>query len=186
VKPAEPEAKGLLALMLLTDARRPARTDAGGEMVLLSDQDRSQWDRERIAEGLEVYAAARVAGPGPYVLQAAIAAEHARAADAADTNWSRIVSLYGWLAQLTPSPVVELNRAVAVAMADGPRAGLDLIERIDGLDGYGPYHVARADLLRRLGSADAEPAYERAIELAANPVERTFLERRLAEVSDAG
>ena len=184
VMPDEPEAKGLLALMLLTDARRPARTDADGEMVLLEDQDRSLWDRERIADGLRVYAAARVSGPSPYVVQAAIAAEHARADDAADTNWQRIVSLYGWLAELTPSPVVDLNRAVAVAMADGPAAGLELIDRIDELDGYGPYHVARADLLWRLESPEAAPAYERAIELAANPVERAFLERRLAEVAD--
>ena len=186
VMPDEPEAKGLLALMLLTDARRPARTDAAGEMVLLADQDRSLWDRDRIDEGLNAYAAARVAGPSLYVVQAAIAAEHARAADAADTNWRRIVSLYGWLATLAPSPVVELNRAVAVAMADGPEAGLVLIDGIAELDDYGPYHVARADLLRRLGSADAAPAYERAIELAANPVERAFLERRLAEVSGGG
>ncbi len=183
VMPGQPESQGLLALMLLTDARRPARMDAGGEMVLLSDQDRSLWDSDRIAEGLRVYAAARVAGPSPYVVQAAIAAEHARADDAADTNWPRIVSLYGWLAELSPSPVVDLNRAVAVAMADGPQAGLELIDAIGELDGYGPYHVARADLLRRLGSAEAAPAYERAIELAANPVERAFLERRLAEVS---
>ncbi|MDX6583686.1 MAG: polymerase sigma-70 factor, subfamily [Solirubrobacterales bacterium] len=183
VMPDEPEAKGLLALMLLTDARRPARTDAAGEMVLLSDQDRSLWDSERIAEGLELSVAARAGGPRPYVVQAAIAAEHAVADDAGDTNWPRIVSLYGWLAELTPSPVIELNRAVAMAMADGPDAGLELIERLEGLDGYGPYHVARADLLRRLGRPEAAAAYERAIELAANPVERGFLERRLAEVS---
>jgi RNA polymerase sigma-70 factor (ECF subfamily) len=183
VMPDAPEAKGLLALMLLTDARRPARTDAAGEMVLLADQDRSLWDRERIAEGLQVYAAARVSGPSLYVVQAAIAAEHARAEAAADTNWPRIVSLYGWLSTLAPSPVVELNRAVAVAMADGPQAGLDLIDRIDELDDYGPYHVARADLLRRLGRPEASAAYGRAIELAANPVERGFLEGRLAEVS---
>ena len=185
VMPGEPEAKGLLALMLLTDARRPARLSPAGEMVLLADQDRSLWDRDRIADGLRVYAAARVSGPSPYVVQAAIAAEHARADDAADTNWARIVSLYSWLAELTPSPVVELNRAVAVAMAEGPEAGLTLIDRIDGLDDYGPYHVARADLLRRLGRPEAAPAYERSIELAANPVERAFLERRLGEVSGA-
>jgi RNA polymerase sigma-70 factor (ECF subfamily) len=183
VMPGEPEAKGLLALMLLTDARQPARTDAAGEMVLLGDQDRSLWDRERIAEGLALSAQARLAGPRPYVVQAAIAAEHARADEAADTNWPRIVSLYGWLAELTPSPVVELNRAVAVAMADGPEAGLELIDELEELDDYGPYHVARADLLRRLGRPEAASAYERAIELAANPVERAFLERRLAELS---
>jgi RNA polymerase sigma-70 factor (ECF subfamily) len=183
VMPAEPEAQGLLALMLLTDARRPARTDAAGEMVLLADQDRSLWDRERIAEGLRVYAVARLSGPSPYVVQAAIAAEHARADDAADTNWPRIVSLYDWLAALAPSPVVDLNRAVAVAMADGPDAGLELIDRLEGLDDYGPYHVARADLLRRTGRREAVAAYERAVELAANPVERAFLERRRAELS---
>ncbi len=183
VMPDEPEAKGLLALMLLTDARRPARTDAAGEMVLLGDQDRVLWDRRRIAEGLALSAQARLSGPRPYVVQAAIAAEHARADDAADTNWDRIVSLYAWLAELAPSPVVELNRAVAVAMADSPEAGLELIDRLDELDDYGPYHVARADLLRRLDRPEAAGAYERAIELAANPVERAFLERRLAELS---
>ncbi len=185
VMPDEPEAKGLLALMLLTDARRPARIDDEGEMVLLADQDRWLWDRERIGEGLALSAEARLSGPRPYVVQAAIAAEHARADGEADTNWDRIVSLYGWLAELIPSPVVDLNRAVAVAMAEGPEAGLELIERIDDLDGYGPYHVARADLLRRLARPEAGPAFERAIELAANPVERSFLERRLAEVSGA-
>jgi RNA polymerase sigma-70 factor, ECF subfamily len=185
VMPDEPEAKGLLALMLLTDARRPARTDAAGEMVLLGDQDRTRWDRDRIGEGLALSTEARAAGPSTYVVQAAIAAEHARAADAADTNWPRIVSLYGWLAELTPSPVVELNRAVAVAMADGPEAGLELIDELSELDGYGPYHVARADLLWRLGRPEASAAYERAIELAANPVERAFLERRLAQISGA-
>ncbi len=182
VMPREPEVTALLALMLLTDARRPARTDAAGELVLLSDQDRSLWDAARITEGLELAERARAAGPSPYVLQALIAAEHARAADPADTDWDRIVHLYGWLAELGPSPVVELNRAVAVAMAEGPERGLALIEAIDGLDAYGPYHVARADLLRRLRRPEAVAAYERAIELAANPVERAFLERRRAEL----
>jgi RNA polymerase sigma-70 factor (ECF subfamily) len=181
VMPDEPEAEALLALMLLTDARRPARTDADGGMVLLEDQDRSLWNRERIAEGLALAAEARLSGPRPYVIQAAIAAEHAQAATAAETDWPRIVNLYAWLAELAPSPVVELNRGVAVAMAVGPEAGLALIDAIEGLDDYGPYHVARADLLRRLGRPDAA-AYERAIELAANPVERAFLERRLAEL----
>jgi len=116
------------------------------------------------------------------VVQAAIAAEHSRAAEAAATDWARIVRLYAWLAALDPSPVIELNRAVAVAMADGPAAGLELVEAIDGLDEYGPYHVARADLLRRLGRPEAAAAYERATELAANPVERAFLERRRARL----
>jgi RNA polymerase sigma-70 factor (ECF subfamily) len=116
------------------------------------------------------------------VIQALIAAEHSRAARAGDTDWPRIVRLYAWLAEVAPSPVVELNRAVAVAMADGPDAGLELIDRIQGLDGYGPYHSARADLLRRLDDERAADAYGRAIELAGNPVEREFLERRRAEL----
>jgi RNA polymerase sigma-70 factor (ECF subfamily) len=178
--PREPEVAALLALMLLHDSRRAARTNAAGELVLLDDQDRSLWDRKRIAEGLALVGFARQYGPRPYVVQAAIAAEHSRAEGAADTDWARIVRLYSWLAELDGSPVVELNRAVAVAMTDGPRAGLALIESIEGLDDYGPFHVARADLLRRLGSPAAAGAYERASELAANPVERAFLERRLA------
>jgi RNA polymerase sigma-70 factor, ECF subfamily len=182
--PAEPEVTALLALMLLTDARRAARTDAAGELVLLTDQDRSRWDHERIAEGLELAERARASGPSPYVIQAAIAAEHSRAADPDATDWERIVRLYAWLAELAPSPVVELNRAVAVAMADGPAAGLELIDGIDGLHAYGPYHAARADLLRRLGRPHAAAAYGRAIELAGNPVERAYLQRRLAELGD--
>jgi RNA polymerase sigma-70 factor (ECF subfamily) len=178
--PREPEVAALLALMLLHDSRREARTDAAGDLVLLSDQDRTLWDAEQIAEGLALIDAARRAGPRPYVVQAAIAAEHSRAADAAATDWGRIVRLYAWLAELDPSPVIELNRAVAVAMADGPAAGLELVDAIDGLDDYGPYHVARADLLRRLGRPEAADAYERASALAANPVERAFLERRRA------
>jgi RNA polymerase sigma-70 factor, ECF subfamily len=176
--PEQPDVTALLALMLLADSRREARTDAAGEMVLLEDQDRSTWDREKIEEGLRLARSAAAAGPRPYVIQALIAAEHSRAERAADTDWARIARLYAWLAELAPSPVVELNRAVAVAMSEGPETGLELIDRIDGLDGYGPYHVARADLLRRLGSDDAGAAYERAIELAGNPVEREFLERR--------
>ncbi len=183
VMPDEPEAIALLALMLLTDARRAARTDADGELVLLSDQDRSLWDPDRIAEGLALAERARAAGPSPYVIQAAIAAEHARATDAADTDWARIVRLYGWLAEVAPSPVVELNRAVAVAMARGPADGLELIDRIEGLEAYGPYHTARADLLGRLARPEAAAAYERAVELAGNPVERSFLERRRRELA---
>jgi len=181
--PREPEAKALLALMLLHDSRRAARTGPGGDLILLADQDRSRWDREQIAEGLELARRARALGPRPYVLQALIAAEHARAPTAGDTDWELIARLYAWLAELSPSPVIALNRAVAVAMARGPVDGLALIDAIDGLDEYGPYHVARADLLRRLESPEAPSAYERAIELAANPVEREFLERRLAELS---
>jgi RNA polymerase sigma-70 factor (ECF subfamily) len=178
--PTEPEVAALLALMLLHDSRRAARTDADGELVLLDLQDRSLWDRERIAEGLALVDEARRAGPRPYVVQASIVAEHSRAERPEDTDWERIVRLYAWLAELDPSPVIELNRAVAVAMADGPAAGLELVEGIQGLDDYGPYHAARADLLRRLGRPEAAGAYERATELAANPVERAFLERRRA------
>ncbi|MET0824755.1 MAG: RNA polymerase sigma factor [Solirubrobacterales bacterium] len=181
VMPGRPEVIALLALMLLHDSRRAARTGVDGELVLLADQDRSLWDAERIGEGLKLAEAARAWGPRPYVLEALIAAEHARAPTAADTDWERIVRLYAWLAELNPSPVVELNRAVAVAMARGPAEGLALIDAIDGLGAYGPYHVARADLLRRLEHPEAVAAYERAVELAANPVERAFLERRLAE-----
>ncbi len=180
VLPREPEVIALLALMLLVDSRREARTDARGRLVLLDHQDRSLWDAEQIAEGLALAEEARRSGPSPYVIQASIAAEHSRAGRAEDTDWARIVRLYAWLAAISPSPVVELNRAVAVAMAEGPAPGLELIEAIDGLDGYGPYHAARADLLRRLGSPDAEGAYERATELAANPIERAYLEGRLA------
>jgi RNA polymerase sigma-70 factor (ECF subfamily) len=184
VMPAEPEAAGLLALMLLHDSRRAARTDARGELVLLGDQDRSLWDRDRIAEGLALAERARAWGPRPYVLQAMIAAEHARAPTAAETDWARIARLYAWLAELSPSPVVELNRAVAVAMAQGPEAGLRMIDAIEGLDGYGPLHTARADLLRRAGRGEeAASEYGRAAELAANPVERSFLERRRAELA---
>jgi RNA polymerase sigma-70 factor, ECF subfamily len=178
--PREPEARGLLALMLLTDARRAARVDAAGELVLLEDQDRSLWDAGRIAEGLELSHEAAAGGPGSYTVQARIAATHAEASDAGETDWDRIVRLYEWHEAIAPSPIVELNRAVAVAMRDGPLAGLELIDAIDGLDGYHPLHAARADLLRRLGrNAEAANAYERALALAPNPVERRFLERRL-------
>ena len=182
VMPREPGVTALLALMLLHDSRREARTDAAGRLALLEDQDRTKWDRAKIDEGLELAATAATAGPRPYTLQALIAAEHSKAATPADTDWSQIVRHYGWLAQVSPSPVVELNRAVAIAMAAGPEAGLAFIDRIEGLDSYGPYHTARADLLRRIGSREAGPAYRRAIELASNPVEREFLERRLSEL----
>jgi RNA polymerase sigma-70 factor, ECF subfamily len=178
--PDEDEVRGLLALMLLHHSRRDARVDERGELVLLDEQDRSLWHEREIEEGAALVAASR--WPGPYMLQAAIAAEHA----AAQTDWRRVAALYGRLADLAPSPVVDLNRAVAVAMSDGPAAGLaeiDLIE--DGrLAGYHHFHAARADLLRRLGrDEEAVIAYRRALELTANPVEQAFIERRLYELS---
>jgi RNA polymerase sigma-70 factor (ECF subfamily) len=178
--PDEPEAHGLLALMLLHDARRHARLDEMGELVLLADQDRSLWDPVRVEEGRRVLdRALRLRRPGPYQVQAAIASLHFEE----ETDWPQIAALYCRLAVLAPSPVVELNRAVAVAMAEGPEHGLRLIDRIEGLDGYRHLHSARADLLRRLGRSDeAAEAYRRALEFAAQPAERAFLERRLAEV----
>ncbi len=186
--PDEPEALGLLALMLLQDARREARVGASGELILLADQDRSRWDRERIEEGGRlVERALRMQRTGPYQLQAAIAAVHDEAADPAGTDWPQVVELYGLLARIAPSPVVELNLAVAIAFVDGPAAGLD---RIDALVAAGqltdyPYlHAARADLLRRLGRrSEAASAYRRAADLVGNSVERRFLEGRLLEVS---
>ncbi len=179
--PDEPEAHGLLALMLLHDARREARIDADGALVLLEDQDRSLWDRGRIEEGRRVLdRAMRRRRPGPYQLQAAIASLHFEE----ETDWPQIEALYGRLAAFAPSPIVELNRAVAVAMAEGPERGLQFIDGIEGLDEYRHLHSARADLLRRLGRADeAAEAYRRALELATQPAERAFLERRLAEVT---
>jgi RNA polymerase sigma-70 factor, ECF subfamily len=179
--PDEPEAHGLLALMLLHDARREARIDADGALVLLEEQDRSLWDRGRIEEGRRVLdRAMRRRRPGPYQLQAAIASLHFEE----DTDWPQIEALYGRLAAVAPSPIVELNRAVAVAMAEGPERGLQFIDGIEGLDEYRHLHSARADLLRRLGRADeAAEAYRRALELATQPAERAFLERRLAEVT---
>jgi RNA polymerase sigma-70 factor (ECF subfamily) len=181
--PRQPEARGLLALMLLTDARRAARLD-DGELVLLEDQDRSLWDAGRIAEGLELSREAAAGGPaGPYTVQARIAAVHAEAASAAETDWERIARLYEWLVEVAPGPVVELNRAAAVAMRDGPGTGLELIEAIEGLDDYQPLHGARADLLSRLGrDEEAARAYERALALNPNPVERRFIERRLSDL----
>ncbi|HWC09551.1 MAG TPA: sigma-70 family RNA polymerase sigma factor [Solirubrobacterales bacterium] len=185
--PGEPELRGLLALMLLNDARRPARVDATGEAVPLEDQDRSLWDAERIAEGVALSEEAAAAGPvGPYTVQARIAAAHATAASAADTDWARIVRLYEWLSKVSPGPVVELNRAAAIAMAEGPGRGLKLIDALEGLDDYQPLHAARADLLRRLGrDAEAMAAYERALRLSANPAERRYIEARIAESSPA-
>jgi RNA polymerase sigma-70 factor, ECF subfamily len=186
--PDEPEALGLLALMLLHDSRRDARAGPDGELVLLEEQDRSLWDAAEIAEGLGlVERALRHGRVGQYALQAAIAAEHARAPVARSTNWRAIVVLYGALAEVAHSPVVELNRAVAVAMADGPERGLELMQQLAAeLDGYQHFHSARADLLRRLDRLDeAAAAYRRAAELTANPAERAFLERRLEETASA-
>ena len=183
--PSEPEAVGLLALLLLTHARRPARTDEAGDLVLLEDQDRSRWDQDAIDEGLAILDRAVAFGaPGPYQMQAAIAALHDRAPRPELTDWPQIASLYAALARIQPSPVIELNRGVAVAMADGPVAGLRIIDTLgDDLAGYHLFHAARADLLRRLGrSTEAKEAYERARDLAANPRERAFLQRRLAEI----
>ncbi len=184
--PDETEAAGLLGLMLLQDSRREARTDGRGEIVLLDDQDRSLWDRDQIAEGLGLVERALRAGPaGPYVLQAAIAAVHAEAATAADTDWPQIAGLYGELYRRLPTPVVALNRAVAVAMAEGPAQGLELVDDLAGrgtLDGYHLLHATRADLLRRLGrTAQAQAEYERALALATNAAEQAFLRRRLEE-----
>jgi RNA polymerase sigma-70 factor, ECF subfamily len=184
----EPEAFGLLALMLLQDSRRAARTSADGELVLLADQDRSLWDHERIAQGTVMLKRAISSGRiGPYALQAAIAAAHAAAPAAGVTDWDRIVGLYDLLARADPSPVVELNRAVAVAMRDGPAPGLALIDAIlarGDLRDYHLAHAARADLLRRLGrTAEARGSYQRALELTRQEPERRFIERRLNELA---
>jgi RNA polymerase sigma-70 factor (ECF subfamily) len=186
--PDEPEASGLLALMLLTDARSAARIDDEGELVSLEDQDRSRWDRMRMTEGSQLLTAAlRRQRPGPYQLQAAIAACHAEAALAADTDWAQIALLYGELRTFVPSPVIELNRAVAVAMADGPAAGLALVDDLAAggeLPGYSLLAATRADLLRRLGRRhEAEASYREALELAPTEPERRYLSRRLTEVS---
>jgi RNA polymerase sigma-70 factor (ECF subfamily) len=185
----EPEAVGLLALMLLHDSRRAARTSPTGELILLDDQDRSLWNRDQIAEGASLVKQALSSRRiGPYTIQAAIAAVHAEALNAAATDWARIVGLYDVLVQADPSPVVELNRAVAVAMRDGPLAGLELVDAIlarGDLENYHLAHAARADLCRRLGrTAEASASYERALGLTKQEPERRFLERRLAELSD--
>ena len=185
----EPEAVGLLAMMLLQESRRAARISPTGELVLLSDQDRSRWNREQISEGSTlVQRAVASRRVGPYTLQAAIAAVHANAASADATDWSEIVGLYDVLLRIEPSPVVELNRAVAVSMRDGPAAGLALIEAIlarGDLDDYHLAHAARADLCRRLGeTAQARASYERAVALARQEPECRFLVRRIAELPD--
>ena len=184
-RPVSAEARGLLALMLLHDSRRAARLDAAGELVLLEEQDRARWDRAKISEGVAVLdEALALRQPGPYQVQAAISAVHAEARTAEDTDWQQIAGLYGTLAAMTPSVVVEVNRAVAVAMAWGPEAGLAGLERLaEEADAYHPYHAARADLLRRAGQpALAAEAYARALTLCGNSAEAAYLQRRLDEM----
>jgi RNA polymerase sigma-70 factor (ECF subfamily) len=188
--PAHAEPKGLLALMLLHDSRRETRLDASGDIVLLEEQDRSRWDRAQIDEGAAlVEAALRDGGqpPGPYALQAAIAAVHAQAPTPGDTDWRQIAALYGLLAQVHPTPVVELNRAVAVAMAGGLERGLALVDELDRRGALAGYHllpVTRAELLRRLGRhAEAAESYRGALALVSNETERRHLERRLRQVA---
>ena len=180
------EVTGLLALMLLHDARRESRSDQAGEIVVLEEQDRGRWNWRQISEAQALVAEALRGPAGPYVLQAAIAAEHCKAARAEDTNWPDIVRLYEVLLRLHPSPVIELNRAVAVAMVEGPQSGLAIIEKLanDGeLDDYHLLYAARADLLRRMGSrAEAAKSYVQALALVTNAPERRYLERRLVEV----
>jgi RNA polymerase sigma-70 factor (ECF subfamily) len=180
------EVTALLALMLLQDARREARLDEAGDIVILEEQDRKRWDRRQIDEALPLVQEAFRGGPGPFALQAAIAALHCQAARAEDTDWRQIVQLYDLLERVQPSPIVSLNRAVAVAMADGPEPALELIDGLaatNHLENYHLLHAARADLLRRLGSLDeAAESYSRALSLVTNDSERRFLERRLKEV----
>ena len=180
------EVTALLALMLLHDARRDARIDEAGDLIVLEEQDRSRWDHRQIAEALPLVDEAFRDGPGPYAVQAAIAAQHCRAMRTEETDWSGIVELYDLLERLQPSPVISLNRAVAVAMAAGPQPALALVDAIGetgALDNYHLLHAVRADLLRRMGSMEeAAKNYERALSLATNESERRFLERRLGEV----
>ena len=182
--PGEPETMGLLSLMLLQHARRHARVDERGDLVLLEDQNRARWDQEMIDEGLaKLDAAVATRRPGPYQVQAAIAALHAQAPRPEDTDWPEIATLYRVLKLMSPSPVIELNWAVAVAMADGPDAGLALMEPLaDDLDRYHLFHAARADLLRRTGRGEeAKAAYQRALELVTNPIERKYLQQRASQ-----
>nr|WP_141587017.1 RNA polymerase sigma factor [Actinomadura sp. WMMA1423] len=182
--PGDPEVAGLLALLLLQHSRHAARTDESGDLVALDEQDRRRWDHAAVNEGVAlVNEALRRGEPGPYQVQAAIAACHATARTAAETDWPQIAALYGRLEGMSPGPVVRLNRAVAVAMADGPLAGLALVDRIEGLDGYHLLHATRADLLRRLGrTGEAAEAYRKALALARTEADRRYLARRLAEV----
>jgi RNA polymerase sigma-70 factor (ECF subfamily) len=180
------EVLGLVALMLLHDSRRDARSDDNGNLIVLEEQDRSRWNRQQIAEALPLVEEALRGGPGPFAVEAAIAALHCEAARAEDTDWPQIVRLYDVLERLQPSPIVSLNRAVAVAMVEGPRPALALIDELAAtgeLDSYHLLHATRADLLRRLGlSVDAAASYERALALVSNQSERRFLERRLREM----
>ncbi|MGH3481938.1 MAG: RNA polymerase sigma factor [Nocardioidaceae bacterium] len=182
--PDEPEAHGLLALMLLLESRRPTRSVAGGEFVLLADQDRRRWDRDLVAEGQAIVRAClRRNDPGPYQIQAAINAVHSDAASVEATDWRQIVQLYDQLLAIAPTPVVALNRAVAVAEVEGPEAGLALVDALD-LDGYHLFHAIRADLLRRLGRVgEAASAYAAAIERTDNAAERDYLRRRYEELA---
>lgn len=184
--PDEPEVLGLTALMLLQDSRRAARYTVSGDLVLLEDQDRARWDRAEIAEGIRLLGQAlRRGSAGPYQLQAAIAAVHAQAETAERTEWPRIAALYTQLLTVAPSPVVALNHAVAVAMVDGPAAGLELVDDIAGLERYHLLYATRADLLRRLGRlVEAAAAYRRAHELAENPADRRFLAERLLTLEE--
>jgi RNA polymerase sigma-70 factor (ECF subfamily) len=183
------EATALVALMLLHDSRRAARLDEAGDLVLLEDQDRRRWDQGQIAEALPLALEAFRGGPGPFALQAAIAAQHCQASRPADTDWPQIVRLYDLLERQQPSPIVSLNRAVAVSMVDGPERALVLVDRLaasGALDGYHLLHAARADLLRRSESwAEAAKSYAKALALVTNDSERRFLERRLREVQSS-
>ena len=187
--PAPAEATALMALMLLHDSRRDARSDVAGDLVVLEEQDRRRWNQQQIAEALPLVEEALRGGPGPFALQAAIAALHCQAARAEDTDWPQIVRLYEVLERVQPSPIVSLNRAVAIAMVDGPDPALALVDALGArgdLDGYHLFHATRADLLRRLGRfTEATTSYSRAVALAANEAERRFLERRLREVQSA-
>ncbi len=187
MRPQPPsEVVGLVALMLLHDSRRDARSDANGNLIVLEEQDRSRWNRQQIAEALPLVEDALRGGPGPFAVEAAIAALHCEAARAEDTDWAQIVRLYDVLERLQPSPIVSLNRAVAVAMVEGPRPALALIDELSAtgeLDGYHLLHATRADLLRRLGmSKDAAVSYRSALALVSNESERRFLKRRLREM----
>ena len=187
IAPPPPEATALVALMLLHDSRRAARFDADGDLVVLEEQDRSRWDRQQIAEALPMVEEALRGGPGPFALQAAIAALHCQAARADQTDWPQIVQLYNRLERLQPSPIVSLNRAVAIAMVEGPRPALALVDEIAAagdLEGYHLLYAARADLLRRIGdSGAAAKSYTKALALVTNDGERRFLERRLRDVN---
>jgi RNA polymerase sigma-70 factor (ECF subfamily) len=183
--PESAEARGLLALMLLHDSRRETRLNAAGELVLLDEQDRTRWDQSKIHEGIAALDEALTLGdPGPYQVQAAISALHAEATTPDATDWPQIVVLYDTLVMMMPSPVVEVNRAVAVAMAQGPTVGLALLHQIEGVEEYYPYHAARADLLRRTNQREAAAdAYQRALTLCGNSAERAYLQRRLNEMT---